>query len=119
MDSKTETRIETMFRLLDEQHRILNQWPYTSEVLKKDRRVSGQLREICDQLYPEPSNAQERNNSHMSKKTSSNSKLTLLLCICETLALARKIRDFINTKGLAMVQIRCLGGFETKSEAFA
>ena len=33
--------------------------------------------------------------------------------------LARKIRDFINTKGLAMVQIRCLGGFETKSEAFA
>jgi uncharacterized BrkB/YihY/UPF0761 family membrane protein len=34
-------------------------------------------------------------------------------------ALARKIRDFINTKGLAMVQIRCLRGFETKSEAFA
>ena len=33
--------------------------------------------------------------------------------------LTRKIRDFINTKGLAMVQIRCLGGFETKSEAFA
>ncbi len=33
--------------------------------------------------------------------------------------LARKIRDFISTKGLAMVQIRCLRGFETKSEAFA
>jgi hypothetical protein len=33
--------------------------------------------------------------------------------------LARQIRDFINTKGLAMVQIRCLRGFETKSEAFA
>src|SRR6266436_407225 len=32
--------------------------------------------------------------------------------------LARKIRDFISTKGLAMVQIRCLRGFETKSEAF-
>jgi hypothetical protein len=33
--------------------------------------------------------------------------------------LARIIRDFIGTKGLAMVQIRCLRGFETKSEAFA
>jgi hypothetical protein len=34
-------------------------------------------------------------------------------------SLARKIRDFRNTEGLAMVQIRCLGGFETKNEAFA
>ena len=33
--------------------------------------------------------------------------------------LARKIHDFRSTKGLAMVQIRCLGGFETKNEAFA
>jgi len=33
--------------------------------------------------------------------------------------LARKIRDFRNTEGLAMVQIRYLGGFETKNEAFA
>ena len=33
--------------------------------------------------------------------------------------LARKIRDFRNTEGLAMVQIRCLVGFETKNEAFA
>jgi imidazolonepropionase-like amidohydrolase len=33
--------------------------------------------------------------------------------------LARKIHDFRGTKGLAMVQIRCLGRFETKSEAFA
>jgi hypothetical protein len=33
--------------------------------------------------------------------------------------LARKIHDFRNTKGLAMVQIRCLGRFETKNEAFA
>jgi hypothetical protein len=33
--------------------------------------------------------------------------------------LTRKIRDFRNTEGLAMVQIRCLGGFETKNEAFA
>ena len=32
--------------------------------------------------------------------------------------LARKIHDFRNTEGLAMVQIRYLGGFETKSEAF-
>ena len=35
------------------------------------------------------------------------------------LILAWKIHDFISTKGLAMVQIRCLGRFETKSEAFA
>jgi hypothetical protein len=35
------------------------------------------------------------------------------------LGLARKIRDFRNTEGLAMVQIRCLVGFETKNEAFA
>jgi len=33
--------------------------------------------------------------------------------------LARKIRDFRNTEGLAMVQIRYLGGLETKNEAFA
>jgi len=32
--------------------------------------------------------------------------------------LARKIHDFRSTKGLAMVQIRYRGGFETKSEAF-
>ena len=32
--------------------------------------------------------------------------------------LTRKIHDFRNTEGLAMVQIRYLGGFETKSEAF-
>ena len=35
------------------------------------------------------------------------------------LPLAWKIHDFRSTKGLAMVQIRCLGRFETKSEAFA
>jgi len=35
------------------------------------------------------------------------------------LSLARIIHDFRSTKGLAMVQIRCLGRFETKSEAFA
>ena len=39
--------------------------------------------------------------------------------LISAVALARKIRDFINTKGLAMVQIRCLSRFETKSEAFA
>jgi hypothetical protein len=33
--------------------------------------------------------------------------------------LARKIHDFRNTEGLAMVQIRYLGRFETKNEAFA
>ena len=33
--------------------------------------------------------------------------------------LAWKIHDFRKTKGPAMVQIRCLGGFETKNEAFA
>jgi hypothetical protein len=32
--------------------------------------------------------------------------------------LTRKIHDFRNTEGLAMVQIRYPGGFETKSEAF-
>ena len=32
--------------------------------------------------------------------------------------LTRIIHDFRSTKGLAMVQIRCLGRFETKSEAF-
>ncbi|MGB9470344.1 MAG: AAA family ATPase, partial [Candidatus Acidiferrum sp.] len=34
-------------------------------------------------------------------------------------SLAWKIHDFRSTKGLAMVQIRCLVRFETKSEAFA
>jgi hypothetical protein len=32
--------------------------------------------------------------------------------------LAWKIHDFRNTEGLAMVQIRCSRGFETKNEAF-
>ncbi len=32
--------------------------------------------------------------------------------------LTLKIHDFINTEGLAMVQIRYRRGFETKSEAF-
>jgi|ERR1700676_1930215 len=35
-----------------------------------------------------------------------------------TALLTRKIHDFRNTEGLAMVQIRYLGGFETKNEAF-
>ena len=34
------------------------------------------------------------------------------------LALTLKIHDFRNTEGLAMVQIRYRGGFETKNEAF-
>jgi hypothetical protein len=38
---------------------------------------------------------------------------------CSPDRLARKIHDFRNTKGLAMVQIRYLGGFATKNEAFA
>ena len=33
--------------------------------------------------------------------------------------LARKIHEFRGTKGPAMVQNRCLCGFETKREAFA
>lgn len=36
----------------------------------------------------------------------------------KTVVLALKIHDFRNTEGLAMVQIRYRGGFETKSEAF-
>ena len=36
----------------------------------------------------------------------------------KTNPLTRKIHDFRNTEGLAMVQIRYRGGFETKSEAF-
>ena len=45
-------------------------------------------------------------------------RTTLLNVVIET-SLARKIHDFRSTKGLAMVQIRYLGRFETKSEAFA
>jgi putative membrane protein len=37
----------------------------------------------------------------------------------EFCTLAWKIHDFGNTEGLAMVQIRCSHGFETKNEAFA
>jgi hypothetical protein len=43
----------------------------------------------------------------------------LALCERPLQSLARKIHDFRNTEGLAMVQIRYLGGFETKNEAFA
>jgi len=47
---------------------------------------------------------------------------SILCCLFANLRakpLTRKIRDFRNTEGLAMVQIRYLGGFETKNEAFA
>jgi len=37
----------------------------------------------------------------------------------KVISLTWKIHDFRGTKGLAMVQNRCLCGFETKSEAFA
>lgn len=87
MNSKIENRIETIFRLLDEQHRILNDRPYTSEILKKDREISAQLREICDQLYPMQSDAQVHTNSTL-KNPRPASKLALLLFICGSLVLA-------------------------------
>jgi DNA-binding NarL/FixJ family response regulator len=43
---------------------------------------------------------------------------TAMLHGAQDYLLTRKIHDFRSTKGLAMVQIRCLRGFETKSEAF-
>ena len=49
------------------------------------------------------------------------SRWIVALCLAFTFALAGlalKIHDFRNTEGLAMVQIRYRGGFETKSEAF-
>jgi hypothetical protein len=80
VNSKTEERIETIFRLLDEQHRVLNEGPYTSEILKKDREISAQLREICDQLYPMRSSAKLHTNSRL-KNPSPASKLAMLLFI--------------------------------------
>ena len=77
VNSRTEKRIETIFRLLDEQHQILNHGPYTSAVLKRDQEISAQLREICDQLYPMQSNARVRTNSTL-KNPSPASKLALL-----------------------------------------
>ncbi len=41
------------------------------------------------------------------------------LLVAAPVSLARIIHDFRSAKGLAVVQIRCLRGFETKSEAFA
>ena len=41
-----------------------------------------------------------------------------VLRLSQATVLALKIHDFRNTEGLAMVQIRYRGGFETKSEAF-
>jgi len=40
------------------------------------------------------------------------------MCCGGDRSLALKIHDFRNTEGLAMVQIRYRGGFETKNEAF-
>lgn len=52
MDGKSDMRIMEIFRLLDEQHKIQNQWPYTEEMLEKDHRLSERIRELCDQLCP-------------------------------------------------------------------
>jgi hypothetical protein len=87
VNSKTEKHIETIFRLLDEQHRILNDGPYTSEILKKDREISAQLREICDQLYPMQANEKVHTDSTL-KNPIPACKLALPMFIYGTLVLA-------------------------------
>ena len=87
MNSKTEKHIETIFRLLDEQHRILNDGPYTSEILRKDREISVQLREICDQLYPMQANEKVHTDSTL-KNPIPACKLALPMFIYGTLVLA-------------------------------
>jgi hypothetical protein len=69
------------------QYRIRNEGPYTSELLKKDREISAQLREICDQLCPMQSDAQVHANSTL-KNPRPASRLALLLFTCGSLVLA-------------------------------
>ncbi len=50
MNAKKEQQLNEIFRLLSEQHELLQHWPYTGEQVSKDREISTRIRELVDQM---------------------------------------------------------------------
>jgi hypothetical protein len=50
MHRASEDRFDAVFRILEEQHRISEQWPYTAGQIRRDKELSARLRELIDQL---------------------------------------------------------------------
>ncbi len=46
-----------IFRLLSEQHELLERWPYSSEQIRKDKEISALIRKLVDQICLEQSTA--------------------------------------------------------------
>lgn len=63
MNRATDTRIREIFQLLDEQHKLQEQWPYSSEILTRDRQLSARIRELCDELCPVESRTERENRT--------------------------------------------------------
>ena len=61
MNRVADPRIREIFQLLDEQHKLQKQWPYSSEILKRDRQLSARIRELCDELCPVESRREREN----------------------------------------------------------
>ncbi|HVB87076.1 MAG TPA: hypothetical protein VNK23_10490 [Candidatus Dormibacteraeota bacterium] len=52
MNRATETRFDAVLRILEEQHRLCNQWPYSADQIQHDKELSAELRGLIDQLVP-------------------------------------------------------------------
>jgi hypothetical protein len=53
MHRTSEGRFDAVFRILDEQRRISEQWPYTADQIRRDKEPSARLRERIDRLSPD------------------------------------------------------------------
>lgn len=52
MDRTNEERLDAVFRVFDEQHRISKQWPYAPGRIQRDKELSSRLSELIDRLTP-------------------------------------------------------------------
>ncbi len=50
MEIVKEGPVGTILRLLSEQQENLKQWPFNPDQIERDRAISAQLRELCDEL---------------------------------------------------------------------
>jgi len=69
MNRATDPRIREIFQLLDEQHKLQEQWPYSSEAMKKDHQLSARIRELSDELCPAESRTKTENRTENNDRT--------------------------------------------------
>jgi hypothetical protein len=69
MNRATDPRIREIFQLLDEQHKLQEQWPYGSETLERDHQLSTRIRELCDELCPVDSRTKRENRTPNNDRT--------------------------------------------------